>query len=356
MQQTGQGLTSLPGGGRRERQLLGEREFLPPGMPPRQVPKGHAAQIRAHAGRGPHGPPRPGERPAPLAIVKIPSCQHGEESGPDSLFPGADRRVQRGIGEEATQRSEARLDVDIDVPTPVSRMLTVQDEEVGETSESIQARQAPGHVPVLENDQIRSEAAQRLDALPPREECRPEAGQIAEEEEIQKAVLARTAAPRLDDLEVVVDQIRAALHGDDLRLVVEDLQLALEFRREPQIIAVEERHELAARLLDSAVPCRRHSRAVLPDIPYPVPDLPEAIGGVIRRPVVDDDDFQVAEGLSEDALHGGNDRGRLVVRGDHHRDFGHDYRTTLASTRCCAGSSSRHFSTSPTSRGSLMPG
>ena len=93
-----------------------------------------------------------------------------------------------------------------------------------------------------------------------------------------------------------------SVRENDVRILVEDLNLRLELLGRPCIIVIQKGNQLAGRECDPAIARRRLPAVRLPVILYRSrrDKWREHLLGIVRRTIVDDDDFEVFEGLCKD--------------------------------------------------------
>ena len=124
----------------------------------------------------------------------------------------------------------------------------------------------------------------------------------------------------------IVHNVPPAVHEADLgRRRVERGHLRRELAGQPLVVVVEQRHVLAARALDAGVQRPRLS------LPASVPERADPriaaarhhAGRIVRRVVVDHDDFEVAERLRQYAGQGAGQQRGAVARGDDDGNPGH---------------------------------
>src|ERR1700689_2422016 len=127
--------------------------------------------------------------------------------------------------------------------------------------------------------------------------------------------------------ELPVDE-EPTVRDDRLRIgeSLEDLQLCLQLAREPEVIRIQERQQIArglgyafiARGANAAA--RRHLQQLDRLAKPPLEDL----SGPVVRAIVDNDDFEIPTLLTQGAFHRFDDQGRPVPCWDH------DGKTTVA--------------------------
>src|SRR5512143_2375802 len=96
--------------------------------------------------------------------------------------------------------------------------------------------------------------------------------------------------------------------------------LDLEFLRQPQVVCIEERDDLAVCRLQGGIACSRRTRVLLPDRAYPRAELGENRRCFVRGTVVDYDDLERPIRLIERALERLAQITRAVVDGHDDRD------------------------------------
>jgi hypothetical protein len=76
---------------------------------------------------------------------------------------------------------------------------------------------------------------------------------------------------------------------ETVRMLLEGLELVLQFPRMPDVIRVEERHELAVRLGNSTISCCGDPLVGLPEVSHTLTKRLKSCGRVVGRSVVYDD-------------------------------------------------------------------
>ena len=144
-----------------------------------------------------------------------------------------------------------------------------------------------------------------------------------------EVAIGRVHAPQValgDDATGVVDRAHVGPDEAGVGVPIEHRDLGLELPGQPRVVAVEERHELAAGFGEGPVTGRRHARVVLPHVAHPVVgESGKGRRGVVGGAVVDDDDLEPGPRLGERRSNGRDDERRTVVRGhdDAHERPGH---------------------------------
>lgn len=133
-------------------------------------------------------------------------------------------------------------------------------------------------------------------------------------------VVHRAEISLFDDATVGVDRRHVGPHHPDLGVGAEHLDLRLDLPGEEGVVRVEQRDELASRVHEAEVPCRRHAAVGLVDVSHRPPVAFNHSAGVVRGSVVDDDDLDVAVALREHALDRRPDDPRSIVRRDYDTD------------------------------------
>ena len=113
------------------------------------------------------------------------------------------------------------------------------------------------------------------------------------------------------------------MHDRGAGICVENRDLLREVLREDEIVAVEERDELALRRAQRRVACRRGPPIRRSDDLYPPVSCSETTRDcqrVVGRSVVDENELEVGKGLREDGIHRFGEVPRSVVRRRHHAD------------------------------------
>src|SRR5438067_3948510 len=109
--------------------------------------------------------------------------------------------------------------------------------------------------------------------------------------------------------------------GRTVLFEVGDLPLKLAW--EPDIVGIEERHEPAAGVPDGFITRAPRTTVGLKKIYDAVAVVGNALCGVVRRGVVDDDDFEIAVGLSERRLERRDNGTACVTCGYENRNVRH---------------------------------
>jgi hypothetical protein len=115
-------------------------------------------------------------------------------------------------------------------------------------------------------------------------------------------------------------------HGGERRIGVERRELQLDAARVGHVVRVHPDHHVGVAPGEPAAERAGDALAGAADdddAPVPLREPREHVGGPVRRPVVDGDEREVAEGLPEDGDRRGADGARGVARREQHRGAGH---------------------------------
>ena len=105
---------------------------------------------------------------------------------------------------------------------------------------------------------------------------------------------------------VVIDELRRSVADANTRRRLQMGHVASKFFGQKRIIGIEQRDVAAASLPNAAVACARQSTIFLPNNAEPGVarhELGSDFGALVRRRVIDNDNFEVAKRLAEDCLH-----------------------------------------------------
>ncbi len=130
--------------------------------------------------------------------------------------------------------------------------------------------------------------------------------------------------PACDDCIFFVDQARPTIdHGDIRWALAEYRNLLLQFRRMPKVIGIEKSDVSPLRRLNARITGNRHATIGLMYNRQPrVSGLEtfQYLARCVGRSVIDDDDFEITEGLIKNALKCGLDRRRRIIGRDNYRN------------------------------------
>lgn len=115
-------------------------------------------------------------------------------------------------------------------------------------------------------------------------------------------------------------------------------QLSTQFVRQPTVLMIEEGDPLAACCGNTAIAGRRVAGGLLSKVNEALAQglaLSQSFAQVVIRPVIDEDQFEVLDALSEHTDQGLVQVLRIVVRGHHDGDSRREHGVRLASSVAC---------------------
>ena len=131
-------------------------------------------------------------------------------------------------------------------------------------------------------------------------------------------------SPCRDGFSSGIDDMASAVHEGDVRVLIEDIVLLLQAGGFEEVVVGQDFSVGATEVVKAGVPVAEEAEAlgVRDDVEAWVIELRDDREGVVGGLVVEDDAFEIGEGLIEDGLKGLSDVFLCVVEGNSDGDFG----------------------------------
>ena len=277
------------------------------GEPGEQRPA-DAGDVRHRAPAGPECPSESGQRLAAPSVAQVLHCRADVQIAEGERSHGGDLARQSRLAEHLVEHALAAHETPLEARGVeggrVPGVGADPDQDAIDEAHAVVAGDAQRQVPVLAEQHGLVPRADALEAGAP-EDAGDRDGVVCVEQaeegvggELERESSRSTGAPS-----VAVDVLAAPVHQAHLRVGVQHRYRRREQIRQPDVVGVVARDVLAARQRQPGVQCRRDA-AVRPAhvAQARVGDARKPVGGIVGGAVVDDDQLQVGEGLSQDAL------------------------------------------------------